>query len=196
MLQLYKRQWEGVSYTLTTNDTLNNTIGHTSNKTTNEGVNHGPLKTKSTTTGPTTGAFTSSYPWPSASSYTSHNQLPSYLPTEPWVPPKPDLNNFKPKSERSKPKGPGENPNARRYPNNITDILSSWFKAHKQHPYPTTKEKLELMRETELSRFQIRQWFTNARRRSGIKERSPQEAKDPPPTLVFEQLDMGPRSGE
>jgi len=43
--------------------------------------------------------------------------------------------------------------------------LKGWFYAHRTHPYPSEDEKNVLMEYTGLSKGQINNWFTNARRR-------------------------------
>lgn len=43
--------------------------------------------------------------------------------------------------------------------------LKNWFYSHKSHPYPSEDEKNVLIECTGLSRAQINNWFTNARRR-------------------------------
>lgn len=43
--------------------------------------------------------------------------------------------------------------------------LKSWFWAHRAHPYPSEEQKLTLIAYTGLSRGQLNNWFTNARRR-------------------------------
>jgi len=43
--------------------------------------------------------------------------------------------------------------------------LKGWFYAHRTHPYPSEEEKNVLMEYTGLSKGQINNWFTNARRR-------------------------------
>ncbi|KAI9304885.1 hypothetical protein BJ944DRAFT_266139 [Cunninghamella echinulata] len=50
-------------------------------------------------------------------------------------------------------------------PKNITEFLKDWLLAHKKHPYPTEKQKLELAHITGLAVNQISNWFINARRR-------------------------------
>ena len=45
-------------------------------------------------------------------------------------------------------------------------ILTAWFKAHIDNPYPDDDEKDELMLSTGLSPKQVNNWFVNARRRS------------------------------
>lgn len=42
-------------------------------------------------------------------------------------------------------------------------ILLTWLRTHSSNPYPTVKEKLELMEATGLMREQINVWFTNNR---------------------------------
>jgi hypothetical protein len=44
-------------------------------------------------------------------------------------------------------------------------LLKRWFCAHRDNPYPTEPEKVQLEIETGLSRRQISDWFSNSRRR-------------------------------
>ncbi|OAQ68576.1 homeobox and C2H2 transcription factor [Pochonia chlamydosporia 170] len=46
-----------------------------------------------------------------------------------------------------------------------TQILRDWFAVNIQHPYPTDDEKTTLAEQSGLSRTQVINWFTNARRR-------------------------------
>ena len=65
--------------------------------------------------------------------------------------------------------------------------LRAWFDAHKEYPYPTEDEKLELERSTGLKPAQIATWLANTRRRtkaSPIRTEYPQSAK--PPTLPID----------
>ncbi|KAI9468073.1 MAG: hypothetical protein EXX96DRAFT_591831 [Benjaminiella poitrasii] len=50
-------------------------------------------------------------------------------------------------------------------PKEVTEFLKHWLILHKEHPYPTEKEKQVLADETHLSVNQISNWFINARRR-------------------------------
>ncbi|TEY44660.1 hypothetical protein BOTCAL_0348g00050 [Botryotinia calthae] len=50
-------------------------------------------------------------------------------------------------------------------PKPTTDILTTWFINHLEHPYPNEEEKQLLMRQTNLQLNQISNWFINARRR-------------------------------
>jgi hypothetical protein len=50
-------------------------------------------------------------------------------------------------------------------PDRAVRHLKGWFFSHKSHPYPTEEEKNMAMEQTGLSRGQINNWFTNARRR-------------------------------
>ena len=45
------------------------------------------------------------------------------------------------------------------------DILSSWFRNHVEHPYPTQAEKVELSEKTGLSLQKVDNWFINERSR-------------------------------
>jgi len=42
--------------------------------------------------------------------------------------------------------------------------LKAWLNLHMENPYPTHRDKDALCRETGLSRRQIQNWFTNARK--------------------------------
>ncbi|KAI9792187.1 MAG: hypothetical protein M1816_002727 [Peltula sp. TS41687] len=50
-------------------------------------------------------------------------------------------------------------------PKQVTDLLKEWFRAHKNHPYPSEEEKQMLMCQTGLTITQLSNWFINARRR-------------------------------
>ena len=50
-------------------------------------------------------------------------------------------------------------------PERAIRYLKLWFFSNKSHPYPTEDEKNVMMDFTGLSRGQINNWFTNARRR-------------------------------
>ncbi|GMF20889.1 hypothetical protein B5S32_g3233 [[Candida] boidinii] len=50
-------------------------------------------------------------------------------------------------------------------PKQTTVVLLSWLNEHLDHPYPNSKEKVELMYQTGLSSQQLSNWFINARRR-------------------------------
>ncbi|KAJ4508807.1 hypothetical protein HRR83_007948 [Exophiala dermatitidis] len=46
-----------------------------------------------------------------------------------------------------------------------TKPLRQWFFRHIDNPFPSEEEKLELQQETGMTRTQVQDWFTNARRR-------------------------------
>ncbi|GMG40307.1 unnamed protein product [Ambrosiozyma monospora] len=50
-------------------------------------------------------------------------------------------------------------------PKKTTVILLNWLNDNLDHPYPNSKEKLELIRRTGLTNQQLSNWFINARRR-------------------------------
>lgn len=50
-------------------------------------------------------------------------------------------------------------------PVHAKDILSSWFREHVDHPYPTQTEKMELSEMTSLSIQKVDNWFINERSR-------------------------------
>ncbi|KAI1100141.1 hypothetical protein F4804DRAFT_319780 [Jackrogersella minutella] len=46
-----------------------------------------------------------------------------------------------------------------------THLLRSWFSGHLDHPYPSDEEKVALAQRSGLSKTQVTDWFSNARRR-------------------------------
>ena len=46
-----------------------------------------------------------------------------------------------------------------------TRVLTEWFDAHYQDPYPTQPEKVMLAAATKMEVRQIEHWFTNKRKR-------------------------------
>lgn len=67
----------------------------------------------------------------------------------------------RPKSRR------GPNPNYSRYPHAVTKVLVEWLTnpINMNHPYPSVEDQAELMKKTKLSKRQLQNWFTNARKR-------------------------------
>ena len=58
------------------------------------------------------------------------------------------------------------------------EVLRAWFHAHIDDPYPTSEEKQLLLRATQMTRVQLRNWFTNMRKRHwfparGVRARDP-----------------------
>ena len=55
----------------------------------------------------------------------------------------------------------------RELPNGAVDTLKAWLLSpeHIERPYPTPAEQIELMRKTGIDKKQLKNWFTNARRR-------------------------------
>lgn len=51
------------------------------------------------------------------------------------------------------------------------NILKNWLHLHLDNPYPTHKEKETLSQESGLSKRQIQNWFTNARKVRELKKR-------------------------
>jgi hypothetical protein len=54
------------------------------------------------------------------------------------------------------------------YSREVTEILNNWLDEHIHYPYPAEDERIELCQRTGLSRKQLRVWFINARKVSGI----------------------------
>ncbi|KAG8175245.1 hypothetical protein JTE90_019403 [Oedothorax gibbosus] len=50
-----------------------------------------------------------------------------------------------------------------------TAVLKGWLNANLGHPYPTESEKLVLARKADLSKNQVNDYYTNARRRTYLK---------------------------
>ncbi|KAI2463763.1 hypothetical protein F4781DRAFT_105757 [Annulohypoxylon bovei var. microspora] len=54
-----------------------------------------------------------------------------------------------------------------------THFLRTWFSCHLGHPYPSEEEKASLAQQSGLSRTQVADWFSNARRRHRVSTRAP-----------------------
>lgn len=52
-----------------------------------------------------------------------------------------------------------------RLPSDALQILWQFLRTHKNNPYPSTQQKEQLAKETKLTLTQIRNWFTNTRKR-------------------------------
>jgi hypothetical protein len=50
------------------------------------------------------------------------------------------------------------------FPKRAVHILKQWLNEHLDNPYPSFKEKETLSKESGLSKRQIQNWFTNARK--------------------------------
>lgn len=50
------------------------------------------------------------------------------------------------------------------FPKRAVVILKNWLYEHLDNPYPTDKEKVQLSTDSGLSKRQIQNWFTNARK--------------------------------
>lgn len=46
----------------------------------------------------------------------------------------------------------------------VTRILTKWFEAHIDNPYPTEEERVEICEKTGLTRKQLRVWLINSRK--------------------------------
>jgi len=62
-------------------------------------------------------------------------------------------------------------------PKDAADELRNWFLEHQSNPYPTRKEKAELVKKTGLSATQVRNWFTNIRKRHWAPVRKGREPR-------------------
>jgi hypothetical protein len=63
--------------------------------------------------------------------------------------------------------GKGRNKSRRELPNGAVETLKAWLLApeHFTHPYPTPQDQTLLMQKTGIDKKQLKNWFTNARRR-------------------------------
>jgi hypothetical protein len=63
--------------------------------------------------------------------------------------------------------GKGRNKSRRELPNGAVETLKAWLLApeHFTHPYPTPQDQSMLMQKTGIDKKQLKNWFTNARRR-------------------------------
>ncbi|KAI0193383.1 putative homeobox and C2H2 transcription factor [Xylaria flabelliformis] len=76
-----------------------------------------------------------------------------------------------------------------------TQPLRNWFSAHLDHPYPSDEEKTYLIEQSGLTRTQVIDWFTNARRRNRLSSSRAMSRKvfrqgSPMPTPLL--LNMSP----
>ncbi|KAI0970138.1 homeobox KN domain-containing protein [Xylaria arbuscula] len=64
-------------------------------------------------------------------------------------------------------------PNKRLHSRSVrkTQLLRNWFSTHLDHPYPSEEEKSRLIEQSGLSKKQVTDWFTNARRRQRLAYR-------------------------
>lgn len=62
-----------------------------------------------------------------------------------------------------------------RLPSTALDILWDFVRTHKSNPYPTTQQKENLARQTNLTLTQIRNWFTNTRKRKLLQSQESDE---------------------
>ncbi|EFC43852.1 homeodomain-containing protein [Naegleria gruberi] len=53
----------------------------------------------------------------------------------------------------------------RNLPKQAVSIMKEWLFSHKENPYPTEEEKIQIQNQTGLSQKRINYWFINARRR-------------------------------
>ena len=71
---------------------------------------------------------------------------------------------------------PGKHQRRNRLPSHALGILWEFVRNHKKNPYPSTQQKEALARQTNLTMTQIRNWFTNTRKRK--LSQSPESDED------------------
>jgi len=69
-----------------------------------------------------------------------------------------------------------------------TDILKVWLFEHIEYPYPTPEEKQQLCEKTNMSPTQIRNWFTNFRKRHWNPVRNGREPRSYVDFVLFKRL--------
>mmetsp|Transcript_17366 Transcript_17366/g.21368 ORF Transcript_17366/g.21368 Transcript_17366/m.21368 type:complete len:195 (-) Transcript_17366:36-620(-) len=104
------------------------------------------------------------------------------------TPPVTDLHQISPTSspENKKNRLPGES----------TQVLTAWFVSHSDHPYPSRSEKLKLSRESGMSTVQIRNWFTNMRKRHWKPIRKGREPRSYMEIVLMKQIQTSSASSE
>lgn len=84
----------------------------------------------------------------------------------------------------------------RELPTHAVEILKSWLTSpqHFKHPYPTPEEQLLLMAQTGIDKKQLKNWFTNARRRiwKPMQRDAENNAEDVEETSYYEDDDVRP----
>ncbi|KAI9930658.1 hypothetical protein ASPWEDRAFT_39562 [Aspergillus wentii DTO 134E9] len=79
-------------------------------------------------------------------------------------------------------------PKNRRLSQDTVKVLRSWLHQHQEYPYPTEEEKEELQEQTGLSKTQIYNWFSNARRRR-LRKRTSKRHEDPQAGSIVSPLE-------
>lgn len=74
-----------------------------------------------------------------------------------------------------------------RLPEASTRALLHWFMEHADNPYPTAEEKAELRSQTGLNNQQLRNWFTNMRKRHWKPTRTGREPQSAVDWLIHEK---------
>ena len=71
------------------------------------------------------------------------------------------------KRTRSPPPASPKGRSRRELPTHAVEILKAWLTSpqHFHHPYPTPEDQQSLMAQTGIDKKQLKNWFTNARRR-------------------------------
>ncbi|RGP63725.1 c2h2 type zinc finger containing [Fusarium sporotrichioides] len=77
-----------------------------------------------------------------------------------------------------------------RFSRESVQILKTWLLVNKYHPYPTEEEKLMLQLQTGLTKTQVSNWLTNARRR-----KAQQKTSTPPHTDRSASINIPHRPG-
>ncbi|PIA17512.1 hypothetical protein COEREDRAFT_41026 [Coemansia reversa NRRL 1564] len=62
-------------------------------------------------------------------------------------------------------KKPSEKIHGKSYNENTNSVLRLWLEHNMANPYPSPQAKRELMRQTGLTKMQLKNWFCNIRRR-------------------------------
>jgi len=73
----------------------------------------------------------------------------------------------------------GTNPNYQRYSEETRELLEEWLLENKNHPYPQPEDLVMLMEKTGLSKRQLQNWFTNARKRNLLERLQAGQSRKP-----------------
>ncbi|CCK70888.1 homeobox domain-containing protein KNAG_0F02210 [Huiozyma naganishii CBS 8797] len=78
-------------------------------------------------------------------------------------------------------------------PRETVQMLNNWLLNHLHDPYPTPHEKLELLRQTGLTKIQLSNWFINVRRRKVFVDH-PQSMSNGTQSNVIRRNSSSPRN--
>jgi hypothetical protein len=72
----------------------------------------------------------------------------------------------------------------------VRSVLRTWYHEHQDNPYPTSKEKDELVEKTKLTRNQLSLWLANTRRKQRAKKQQRQQQQEEADNIALPQKPM------